>query len=366
MLRRLLAHPLIPGILALGAPLAGFWVAIRNDAIKAALDVYLQTLNVPPTILGVDANLFIFLLFLTLLGAGFALHRWADAALASKRQGQLERNIRVIATLGIERAAEQFREAIQGSFDAATVAFVDTATRTQLAAAIRIVIGNLAVFAKELDGAAKTTAYSCSLMIYWSQEKLLAMSPKRLEALQARAVFRDHITTEPRQLAGMLELRRELTTSTVLAGKEPDRLAQELVLPVVAPTFLMTGRGRKYKVLPGAPFSAATREFCVFRSIADLLAWCEQDADFSDGLRQEIANYFATGPGKNVKSFAAIPILASASDGGEAPVIATLALQCSRAQILPAERHEIFMQIVTPFLLLIALLLATYLAKETD
>jgi hypothetical protein len=361
MLRQVLAHPLVPAILAIVAPVAGFWVALRNQEIKEALATL--SVPIPAQVLGIDGSLFVFVALLVALGLGFAAHKWAEANAIAERQAMLEENIRVMATLGVERAAQQFREAVHDSFSPATLAFAPAVTGEQLARAIRIVLGNLAVFAKELDLAPRSTAYSCSLMLYWPRSQLLALSEERRATLMKRAVFAKHLPRDPAQLAGVLELRRELSTSTELGGREPDPSTPEIVLPVNASTFSKGPARHKYAVLPGAPYSAATRQFAVFRTIEAIMAWCEHDADFSAGLRTDIRDFFERGPGRTVKSVATIPVLSPGEADAQGGVLGVIALQRSSPNILPAGRHQIFMPIATPLVLFVAQLLIAYRAS---
>jgi hypothetical protein len=335
-LRTLLSSPWVPAGLAPLAPLAGVWVTSHADVIRAQINRLIP--DPTWTLFAIPADFWVFVIMLAVMGCGFAAHKWAEAAGTADRQARLEGNIRVVATLGLERAAARFRTSVAKSYPLSLLAFKEQTSHAELAQAIKGVLGGLAEFVKELDQAPVSSRYQCSLFLFHAKPSASGPDPA------LAAVPKLFPTYWPAELAGVLELRPELSTAD-------DAKPCLLPLPSASET-LVQGRMRPI-VWPGAAYSAAKREYQIFRSIRDVREWCDK-ANYSDGLKEEIDRYFSTGDGKGVKSFATLPVEV------EERVVGVISIERSTPGLLPAERHQIFVPIVTPLILYTAQLLLRY------
>jgi len=333
------AAPIVAAVLALLAPLAGLWVAAHSSSIKE------DTARVVPspdwTFLGVHADVWVFILMLGTLGFGFALNKWAEAVGTRDRQVRLEDSIRVVATLGLERAAAQFKASVATSYNLSLSVFRQDVTKAEIATAIRDVLTMLSNFIKELDQAPTFASYRCSIFLMHTElDKLTPV--RRAELLdEAKKIFPKEW---PAQLTGILELRPELSTAPTNHVR---------ILPIPLEAEISVKGVMRPTVWPGAPYSAAKREYQVFRSIADIDEWCVK-ANYADSLRERIAEYFATGEGASVKSFATVPVEIGSQ------MVGVISIERSTPGILPAERHQIFLSIATPLILYTGQLLVKY------
>lgn len=380
--RNALSHPIFPALLSLLAPLAGLWVAAHNDTIR---DSVARAIPTATWVLGgASGDVWIFVLLLVILGAGFALHKWAEAAKNSANQKALEigfrsrqedlgqniallkESISVVATLGMDRVVDQFQTVVRHSYPAGTVAFAASPSKEELAASIRVVLGNLALFARELDVAPGKAEYSAIVLLFHSRDSVEAMTKDARDALLKNRAFEMHSLWDLPQLQGVLECSPELSTSGNAGNKHGmDPTTPQIVFPVPKVYKSSAGNGRtRYMVLPGAPYSAATGSYALFSSIRALEDWCEREADLTDALRGDISRYFADGPGSAIKSFITIPL--TISEGEALKVVGVVAIQRSTLGILPGGRHLVFVPIVEPFLLFLSQLVARYVGARTQ
>jgi hypothetical protein len=410
------SHPMIAALLAIAAPLAGLLVAARGPLIVKWAESWPF---LEGEIFAIPSAVFYFLVCLSVVMVTFTAHKWAEASKSKETHDKLDEEIQVVATLGLKRAADEFAVGVRESYLALLVnGFAEPPDADALGDSIRAVLIRIAKFAAALD-AVSPADYSCSLFVYYEMEDYTAFSEQRQRELQSKLALARH-ETDPQLLAGYLQRLAKLSVSGQQieassapsgggGGAKPDPAdavlpenaasapegghgavqaqhgepgeakgappaqgaqsnasagsagaATDIVLPVrAAPYSAATGdnRRQRFKVLPGAPYSVLTGQHGIFQTRAQLETWCK-DADYDDQTRENIYEFFSQGTGVGIMSFVTFPLYAN-----ETPekIIGAISIERAGEGILQGRREVAFVQLWTPFQLMLSQLLSRYI-----
>jgi hypothetical protein len=387
-LRRFFASPWIAAVLAVGAPVAGFWVATQSQAIQAAA-AQLSWLQPPAwTLLGIPGAFWVLVGVIAGLGVLWVFHKYADSSFINARQDAVVGMFQEATRLGLSRGLNQFRDFVERAHYAFLVASslagnrdLNRAKRRELyAESIRQVLGYMALLAHELDGAPGGSGYSAALYVWHRSERIGALPQAEREALFSpdRFVFFNELSCELNQIAGVLEMRRELSTRAIDQRFGPDPSNPELVLPVPRPgTGFTTIDGRERWIgLPGAPYTAATQDPAAFESIEAMMTWVDEHADLSGAVRRRLSELFEINPGApdggrgRARSFLTLPVVLpspleakpESRDAAPRGLVGVVTIQSDAPGLLAGHRYEVFANVGTPFLLYLSSLTIGYLA----
>lgn len=406
----LFASPWVPAALAVLAPVGGFWAAVQLDPIKQSVAALFPPLRTD-TVFGPHIAFAVLVLILLGLGIGWVVHRYADAKKIAEKQKEivaaqgkleslqqrLQKQITYAQALGLDRALDEFRESIEGAFDAFLLVAASSRRheRHQVVRAIRVVLGYFASFCRAIDQAGPGSVYTAALLLFHGREELNAMEPAERNALLTEPAFYfyNELSVDPGQLSGVLEQRQELSTSTLhrisrgahdvapppqagppaqsgegadrpVAGKHAewdiDPTAASVVLPVPDPERARVADGGTtfWGCLPGAPCSALTRSgHELFESIARVHEWMEKNSSLGQNVRLRLMQFFSpTGPGATVQSFLTVPIV------HEKQLLGVVSITRATPGLLADGRDRIVVNAASPLLHFLAFLIACYKA----
>lgn len=376
LIRRLLASPWVAAVLGVGAPIAGFWVATQSRAIQEAT-AQIPWLQPPRwTLLGLPGAFWVLVTITVVLGAIWVFHKYAEAANVADRQRAVLGIFENATRLGLSRGLNAFRESVERSHHAFMVATLVSRSETPrdkrqaiVADAIRITLGHTALFARELDAAPSSTAYSAAIFIFHSSAQLTAMPEAQRDALlgPARFVFHQELPRDPAQISGVLEMRKELSTRALDPRFGPDPNNPELVLPVPRRDngFATLGGKERWLGLPGAPYTAFTEKPMPFESVEAMAGWIEAHADLSATVKRRVMAQFdpsATGsPADLVRSYLTLPLVMPLRDHSDRRLMGVVVIQSSAEGLLADHRYEGFANISAPLRIYLASLIVMYL-----
>jgi hypothetical protein len=187
-----------------------------------------------------------------------------------------------------------------------------------------------------LDGSA---TYSASIMLF------VPLSPSGIFPQEVLSVLRFYPKEyDLTKLSGALVLRQELSATSATADLPgPDINVPTIALPV--PLESMTD-GR-WNALPGAPKALLSQKADGYDDAMTLGDWCTQSGNFPPSVVEDLRRYFATGDGREIRSFISRPL---AFDGGG---LGVLNLHSNRTDILgdADERMPAFLAMMTPLFL---------------
>jgi hypothetical protein len=199
---------------------------------------------------------------------------------------------------------------------------------------IREVLQSIASLARKFDAESPRSHYAANIMRFRAAASIAATDENDT---RARLRF-----CEPEvalgSLEGILDLDRELSArleGTVGDAPAPDDQLQPLALPV--PRNAMSGDGKRWRVLPGAPLCfvktivARTPVLDAYADTRTLGAWCRKQQEFSESIAQQVEKYFSGPAGERVASFVCFPLVRLEDDG--VPV-AVLNVHANRPAIL--------------------------------
>lgn len=193
-------------------------------------------------------------------------------------------------------------------------------TSQTLTHAIQVVLASVASLARSFDGRPIGATYSANLMIYRPIEEIRF---EDVASLRARLRFSDS-GVDTSRLAGVLDLRCDLSATLARKAVYPDPGLQPLALPI--PREIKSPDGLRSRVLPGAPQAFCGKPLDGYADTSTLGDWCRRAGEFSESVAQDVESYFSG----SVRSFISLPIRFV---GGEHPV-AVLNIHCDRPSML--------------------------------
>jgi hypothetical protein len=229
---------------------------------------------------------------------------------------------------------------------------------------IRLVLWTFVILAKEFDRSPKAVRYAANVMVFRETQSL---SPDEKVAVKKRLTFCDPDVSVD-NLRGVLDLRRDLSTTSRLDDGSPDPDLKPMALPVTRqdhPDRVLHGETTyRSRLLPGAPRAFYKQGMECYLDTSKLADWCKTKGDFSPGIEEQIDEYFRNHDmGSHVKSFVSLPLRNPQS--GEMQGV--LNLHRNEVGMLKAEGlARQFMYVVTPNLLTLERLLMTLASVEAS
>jgi hypothetical protein len=338
---RFFAHPITAAVLALIAPVAGVWITFRRDFILAGM-AKLTTFTQRP-FWGEYGDIFVFVILLSGLMIGFALHKAAEAAKAKERLQALE-------TLPPKGILESFENSFVQSYWGAVQGMEIGTEDSKIMASIRSVLDGLLSLVAHFHGSPRGVRYSVNVMIF---ENFEIITPEEAKDLRSSASF-----IEPdvgaEALNGVLRLVPELAVCSVNGKIQNDTLS-EIVLPIPRKEF-QTDRGLT-TLLPGAPRAFSTRVKFFYHDTRELGKECRETTALRESVAAEIDTYFKQGLGREVKSFVSLPISIPSVDDAESDVIGVVNIHTNQREMFRGQSASLFASLTAPYCLLLAELL---------
>lgn len=275
---------------------------------------------------------------------------------------QLDDAVRRLNTLPTKNFLPAFQDSFREALATALLPLADdTATVSQIEKAIRAVLAAIADTAKDFDGATMDAVYGANIMVFRRRDE----PSQVVDALGLVRVGPCH-----EEYLGALELVPALSTSTAEPG-QPDARIKAICLPV--PTdgndyYDSGAKQTKSVLIPGAPTSYVKKTFDAFASIDDFLARLDSSTSIDRRHVGRIQQYFTSGDGKAIKSFASLPIvditeISAGTQGAEdestnGRPIAVLNIHSESPGLLEDNGATLFAPLAGPFLNLLAILLS--------
>lgn len=374
---------LFPAFVASVGAIAGLWSSLYSGELKAGLNQLfssgLSSTFTSEAITGASLIGLFFVLYALQQTAKNMQDEDARRAMLAET-GRLKKLVERLETLPPDGFLQQFQNLYK------EVAYLplmtwseDRVAREDLARAIRSVLAALADLAHQFDGAAEGKRYVANLMLCRTKLQLSALSSAERDQLEKRLVFCPDLPHPKLSgLAAVLDLAPELSSDFQNDADSADRTPM-IALPVPSQHSVDLGpeHGRRYTVLPGAPYVAAMHQYVAFESIRALLSWCTEKADLTRATCREINQFFHNGAGANVRSFISIPICMTVEKDAPFPeqfgglpldigtdrredCLAVLNIHSQSENILGGSGYSMFVPIVEPFIRVLALLLVSY------
>jgi hypothetical protein len=297
----------------------------------------------------------IILVALLMGGTQFARANAAKRARArvDTQVGNLESLVHRIESLPPESFLSRYQELLRQAGSSTFLVLAGQATRQQIESAIRNVLGAIVELARDYDKRIDEAIYAANVMLFRSDGNLEAPAPVSFGALTMPHPEHD----------GVLELIPALSTTTANADLGPDMDVAPLLIqiPKNKASTMDRNLNPRFPVLPGAAWAFVYCEYAGFPTIAQLDEWLEHKCSASQELIKGIRDYFASGAGKNIKSFASMPILPPSRAAHRLP-LGVLNLHSDRDALLAIKGGERFGPLLEPFRLLLSLLLTLRMA----
>lgn len=339
------AHPFFGGATAFVTIMAGALASFYTSEIKNNLTPFW----------GADSfssHASYFWACVILAGVFFVSSQWAQTRRAARATSKLEEMINRLQTLPADGYLPSYQSCYRiAASNALAVIYSQSATLTQVEAAIRTVLGAILETARDFDRSGDTLY--CANIMLWREGGVGLEAPTPIHLVQGG--------NGCPQFAGLLELMPNLSTSTANQAYARDSHAKPVTLPVPRDSAPVRNKNQElaYPMLPGAPWAFVNRVFASYNSIKSLFNWLDTKSSADLHTIESIKKYFRDGDGKNIRSFGSIPILlptASAPTEDSFP-IGVLNLHSAQENILKDNGQTLFAPLLEPFLILLSVLL---------
>lgn len=387
--------PFLGAVLAILGVFAGLWFSLYADKVKQNLPYPFEALaRYKDNFESLGFGWGLFLLFVVLAVVLQLIRSTQNAAARRELENEAQRlrgaveSLRSIPPAGyMSKYQDMVRLALPGYY---SVALDSDAGRGDYEVAMRQILNCITKLAWLYAGAEQETDGHAAANI------MMAITPARFDRLSEseKASIRSELRfcpredrMHPQQHRLLLRLIPDLTSASDGAsdGKNPsgerDRRAPSLCMPVPHDFKRDRGAGGEvWRVLPGAPFAAATRSFAYYGSIGGpygLLDWCKAEADLTEEVRDEIQEYFSKkGPGAHIKSFVAVPLILHVpgdedpggdfeswmeSDGRRGLLVGVLNIHATYEGMFKESGLRLFLPLIEPFRSLLNVMMARYL-----
>ncbi|MGH7782426.1 MAG: hypothetical protein ACREO5_01070, partial [Candidatus Binatia bacterium] len=335
------AHPLTAALLALIAPIAGVWITFRRDFILASM-TKLTTFTQHP-FWGEYGDISVFVMLLSGLGIGFALHKAAEAAKMRERLAALE-------TLPPKGILERFENSFIQSYWGAAEGMEAGTELAKITSSIRSVLDGLVSLAVQFHGSPRSVKYSVNVMVFENFDIISSDDAKKYRELAS--FIEPEVGVET--LGGILRLVPDLAVRSE-NGRIRDDSLPELVLPVPRAEF-QADKGVT-TLLPGAPRAFCSKGNFFYHDTSELGKECRETTALRESIAIEIDNYFKEGAGREIKSFVSLPIGIPLPDSDEADMIGVVNIHTNQRGMLRGETASLFASLAAPYCLLLAELL---------
>ena len=332
---------------AVVAALVGLFGSVYNEQIVAAFP-----LSLPDPPWTVSAQAIAFWLALFTLAACVYLRQLVDDEARGKLDDTTDRIQELVQTLPPRAFQAELARAVVKVHAVTTEALprTDTTgpTAESLGRVIRSLLHSIASLALIYDDkplvSGRPARYAANVMLFVPINP--EQSPGPVEFLAG--------DDEWKNLRGVLCIRRELSASSDTSDDpSPDPGTPTIKLPV--PKTAM--RNSRSAALPGAPYAFANTTTAGYQNTTTLLEWCREKGDFAPSVVDKVKDYFATGAGKDIRSFVSTPL---------ADECGVLNIHADRTDLLGPQlvRREIFHALITPLLLTLGDLVAAFIDAE--
>lgn len=329
-----------------GAGASLFTEGIRNNALNL----------IPAADSGSGAVIFWLMLFITLILV-FANQRGVLKKTSREQEhmssslAKLDSAVKRLNTLPSEQFLPSFHDSFREAL-AMTLLVLDDddACVEDIEKAIRGVLGAIAESARDFDGVGSAVNYGANVMLFRSRDEPSTLS-SRWSLVDVGPSHAEYL--------GVLELYKVLSTCTASPG-EPDARTPEISLPVPSEVeeYYDEANARMSSVLlPGAPAAFMKRSFESYSSrgafLKSLLATGVDRAQV-----RRLRDYFESGAGKSIESFASIAIVGPKLAKDEEPEpVGVLNIHSERAGLMEDNGAVLFGPLVGPFIALLAILI---------
>jgi hypothetical protein len=232
-------------------------------------------------------------------------------------------------------------------------------TLDNVKAIIRAVLYGVATLAKKFDGSPSGAEYGVNIMLFTPSDSLARLNEGDRDSLQQRLRFCES-ETDMTALAGVLDLRLDLSTSTQTGADSPDTVLVPLALPV--PREIYGKDKKRRRVVPGAPLAFCEGTLSGFDDLRSLAQWCRDEGDFSQSVILEMEQYFNETARPWIRSFISIP-LSSPSD--DRPKRGVLNIHSNKTGLLQEKEPSAhFVPLLRPFQSILLRLLVMLITLE--
>jgi hypothetical protein len=273
---------------------------------------------------------------------------------------KLDTAVKRLNTLPNEAFLPSFQDSYGEAFAVAVLTIASPEVlKAQVDAAIRAVLAALADTARDFDGGKNDAVYRAHLMLF---------RPREMRSLVSDSLGLPTISSQHLEYAGALETVVELSTSLTARGDIDAALVTiHLPIPAEGMDYFDADLGRtRSSLVPGAATSYVKGTFDSFATIDDFLARLKESSLDRTHVGA-IQRHFVEGPGRDIKSFATLPVMDLTLSGVEseeeaigrtaARPLAVLVLQSSAIGLLADNGATLFAPLAGPFLNLLAMLL---------
>ncbi|WP_143266386.1 hypothetical protein [Paraburkholderia caledonica] len=349
-----------PAIVAFVGAFTGLWVSVYSTELKNAFAEIAKNRSfslVTEAHVLIAAVLFVFFFLI------FATQQHMQTRASARAQSELIQETNTLRSMVTELKTlppgdflQSFQESFLSVQHLLLFAKPSEARDIDHVTMIQSVLRAIATLAHRYDRRPDNVKYSANVMVYWDNltlQKMIGSDDAKalLNAVIFADVRDDHFTSG----RGLLELVPSLAaTADENAHSEPD----QIVLPVSDTPWVNLMAGDRFNVLPGAPFALSLGRFAHYDSIETMLKWCQDEADISLKVRDQLRSYFHGGKGKDIRSFLSIPLrLSDASIG-------VLNVQASAPRMLDKGGTALFVPLITSLVSLLTYLVANWMIER--
>jgi len=281
---------------------------------------------------------------------------------------KLDAMVSRLQTLPADNFLPKYRECYRlASFLTFSTMLSDNRTIEQLEAAVRVVLNGILATAKEFDMAWGDATYSANIMLWRPNNEKLGIILETEKHVQIINYLPSDLTLAHAypNLAGVIELIPVLSAVVGInistEENERDKSCKSVIMPIpknFQPASDVDSR-QKYSMLPGAPWAFCWRVLALFSDIPSLEKMLESSTSIDTHLKNQMKEYFRSGDGKDIGSFASIPILAPTPNAGTSdnPPLGVLNINSNKKNILKDNGQTLFVPLLEPFLILLATLI---------
>jgi hypothetical protein len=286
--------------------------------------------------------------FAALFGVAMQTHNRESTSALTHLQDRSSELQTLIRTMPPKSFLVTFEDLFKVSFD------VDSRagdSEEGLKASIVVALGGIASLVRTFESRDDNPQYFINLMVFRPTGQI------RPEDLTKHVIFAEP-GYNPRTWDGVLQLRQEFAYRFDHETMQLDSESEPLMLPIPEASYRVDNG--KPAILPGAPSVFCDPSKSVgFENTLELAHWCRENSALRASVADEIERYYASGPGKTIRSFICMPITVT-PNGGAPVTIGILTIQSSRPGLLPGEKAGQFVPLATPFVMLIGRSLAKY------
>ncbi|SIN94800.1 hypothetical protein SAMN05444168_1580 [Paraburkholderia phenazinium] len=371
-LLRVIFNSIFPALVALIGALTGLWASVYSGPLKASIEAVATRWGLsdePKLVVPIAIAL-----FLAFFGV-FALQQLVRNSASKRAREELMKesgdlrgmvgDMHSLPPTGFLQEVQAFYGAVANSLYATSGG--NTYDRNRESEAVRAVLAAVAGLAAYYDGSRKFVTYGANVMLYRDNTYIANLEPSKKARLERKILFCDAQQNKLASVDGVLESIPGFSTHHGKYGRL--HTTPMIVLPVPHPATVRATDGDRDAALPGGPLAIARLEYATTQSVAAMMKWCEERSDIKRSVQFELQHFFEKGEGREIKSFASIPLFIrepTEEDASPEVVrrIGVLNIHCTAENILRRDGARMFVPIIQPFAVLLNMLLLRYLDDE--